>query len=105
MSALAKSLGALAVLCALVALFWLILPFWQVAAGMADGFMPFLFCGFIGVVFGVIDVGLWFCFWRARSGEISSGVKTALWSFVAVSGAIISAMALRILYGIFVPQV
>ncbi len=86
------------VLCGLVALLWFVLPFWQIVAGMADGFMPFVVCWIFAGFFTLLGVGLYFCYRRTRSGEISPAAHMALWCYVVVSGVIVTAMALRILH-------
>jgi len=98
MRTIAKISIAFTVLCGLVALVWFVLPLWQIVAGMADGFMPFVVCWMFAVFFALLGAGLYFCYRRTRSGDISPEMHAALWVFVAVSGAIGATMALRILY-------
>jgi hypothetical protein len=98
MPVIAKISRVLMVLCGLVALFWFILPFWQIAAGMADGILPFIVCWMAAGFFFVLGVCLYFCYRLTRSREIGSVAHIALWGFVALSGALITGMALRILY-------
>ena len=102
MSALGKLSRAFGILAGLVAVCWFILPWWQVAAGMADGVMPFVVCTLFGFIFSSIGVGLYFCYRKARSGVIGRIGKAMLWSFVTVSALIVSAMALRIVWA-FLP--
>jgi hypothetical protein len=102
MTALGTLSRAFAVLAGLVAVCWFILPWWQVAAGMADGVMPFVVCTLFGFIFSSIGIGLYFCYRKTRSGEMGLLGKTMLWSFVTVSALIVSAMVLRIVW-VFVP--
>jgi hypothetical protein len=102
MKALARLSLALGVLAGIVAIFWFILPWWQVAAGMADGFMPFVVCTVFGLIFSLIGAVLYFCYRKSRSGTIGQPVECILWSLVSISGLIVSMMALRIILA-FVP--
>jgi len=99
LSILSRVFGVLA---GLLAICWFILPCWQVAAGEADGIMPFVVCGLFGFIFGSIGIVLYFCYRKTRVGELGALAKTILWSVVSLSAFVVSAMALRMIW-VFAP--
>jgi hypothetical protein len=103
--ALSKLSRAFAILFGIVAAFWLILPWWQVFAGLADGIMPFFVCTIVAIFFGFVGVVLHFCHRYTRSGEHSLFTQILLWSFVSLAGLAGLAMAFRIVWTFFVPFV
>ena len=98
MPTIAKLSRGFAVLFWVVAAFWFILPWWQVQAGMYDGPVAFIVCTLFAFIFAAVGFGLYFCYRRTRSGEISRLARILIWTFVCLAGLAGSAMALRIIW-------
>lgn len=86
----------------LVALFWFILPFWQIFGGVFEGGEAFIGCWFFAGLFFTGGVALFFCYRVTRAGKLGDGARALIWGFVSLAGLIGSAMALRII-SLFLP--
>ena len=102
MPIIAKLSLGFAVLFWVEAAFWFGLPWWLVGAGMYNGPIPIIGGAFIALIFASIGFGLFFCYLRARSGEVGRLARILILIFVCLGGFVSSAMACRIVWS-FVP--
>jgi hypothetical protein len=98
MTPLAHISRVFAVLFALLALFWLALPFLNVLGGTYEGGVMVITCVFFAALFSVVAAALYGCYRYARSDTRSPVLRGFVWAFVTLTGLGGSALAARIFW-------
>jgi hypothetical protein len=98
MSALAHISRVLAVFFALIAGFWIALPFLNLLSGTYQGGEMFFIAIVFGGFFAVVAVLLYGCYRYARPERDSSAIRGFVWCFVALAGLAAFAFVTRIIW-------